>query len=66
MRLFALFPLAACGIDAENANQQFEVFLQEHQACDAPEDCAVITPGCPLGCYAVVAAEYAAEAGRVT
>lgn len=62
MRLIALFPLAACAISAEKANQEFEVFLQEHQACELPGDCAVVYPGCPLGCYALVAAEHAAEA----
>ena len=33
---------------------EVEQALEEANYCAAPEDCAVLYPGCPLGCYAVV------------
>ncbi|MCA9691260.1 MAG: hypothetical protein KC636_16775 [Myxococcales bacterium] len=31
-----------------------ETTIEEANYCDATEDCAVLFPGCPLGCYAYV------------
>jgi hypothetical protein len=30
----------------------FEKLVSEHNSCLRSSDCAVVTPGCPLGCYA--------------
>jgi hypothetical protein len=40
----------------------FSAWLADHADCTVAEDCVVISPGCPLGCYAAVAEEHAAEA----
>jgi hypothetical protein len=32
----------------------FEKLVSEHNSCLSSSDCAVVTPGCPLGCYVAV------------
>ncbi|MEM6930229.1 MAG: hypothetical protein AAF602_25035 [Myxococcota bacterium] len=40
----------------------WEGYLQRLPACDVDEDCVVIEPGCPLGCYTSVPASNRVEA----
>lgn len=47
---FALAFMLGCGPSAGEVEQAIE----EANYCSAPEDCVVLYPGCPLGCYAVV------------
>lgn len=38
----------------EGLQEDWQTFLSEHQTCAVDEDCAVVFPGCPLGCGDVV------------
>lgn len=60
-RLFPLLLLVACASE-EDVQAQWQEFLADHRACEVDEDCVLVYPGCPLGCYDTVAAEHAEEA----
>ena len=36
--------------------QEFQAFVSKNQACSADDQCELIMPGCPFGCYAAVSA----------
>ncbi len=59
--IFLLLPLAGC-LSADQANERFDEWLADHDSCDVPEDCALIYPGCPLGCAVAVRAESEGDA----
>lgn len=57
-----------CGVAEPNEEremrEEFESFLADRRSCATAADCVAIYPGCPLGCYAVVATGHAAQASR--
>ena len=55
-----LFSLVGCVPSEEEIQAEFDAFTASRKSCEQAEDCTVVTPGCPLGCYAVVAKEHAA------
>ena len=63
-RWFALLALVGC-VTEQGIQDRWDAWVEDHGACEVPEDCAVVYPGCPLGCYEAVAAEHAAEAEEV-
>jgi hypothetical protein len=54
--------LGACGISEERAEDQWSAFVEEHNECTDVSECAIVYPGCPLGCYEAVAQEHVSEA----
>lgn len=57
--------LVSSGISCANeekVSQQWDDYVDEHNSCAAPSDCAVIYPGCPLGCWAAVSSDSVGEA----
>lgn len=59
--LFFLLPLAGC-LSSDAAGDRWDDWVDEHNSCEAPEDCVVVYPGCPLGCGSAVNADYEDEA----
>ena len=49
--------LSAC-VTEEAGQERWEAWVEDHDSCDVVEDCVVIFPGCPLGCFEAVAAEH--------
>jgi hypothetical protein len=47
-----LFVLVGCS--EEVVTQDWETFVAENNACEVAEDCVVVFPGCPLGCFDAV------------
>ena len=56
-----LLLLVACATE-EGIQARWDSFVEDHRACETAEDCVLVYPGCPLGCYEAVAAEHAEEA----
>ena len=56
MRWFAVMMLmmAACAPSEAAIQALFEERVAESQACETDEQCTVISPGCPLGCWVAV------------
>lgn len=59
--LIAILAAAGC-ISADRAGEQWDDWVDQHSSCEVDEDCALIYPGCPLGCADAVAAEYLEDA----
>jgi hypothetical protein len=58
-----LIPLAtACGASEEDVQAEFNAFVADHDDCQAATDCALISPGCPLGCSVALRADAVDEA----
>lgn len=55
---------AACGPSEEEIKADFASFVDSANRCEIAADCALVYPGCPLGCYAAVRADRAEEAMR--
>jgi len=53
---------AACGASADEVQAEFNAFVADHDDCQAATDCALITPGCPLGCTVALRADAVDEA----
>ncbi|HHO53459.1 MAG TPA: hypothetical protein ENK18_21960 [Deltaproteobacteria bacterium] len=53
--------LCSC-VSAESLQWEWEAFLLDHQDCVEDVECAVVYPGCPLGCAAAVRADAVDEA----
>ena len=60
-RFLPLFLLAGC-MTADGAQERWDSWVQEHNQCDVPEDCTLVYPSCPLGCFEAVSTEFADEA----
>jgi hypothetical protein len=60
-----LFPLVALLLAAcvapteEDIQRSFRKVVNESNACTRSGDCTLVSPGCPLGCYAAVNVESA-------
>ena len=39
---------------AEEVQAEFDGFVASRRACQRDEDCGLISPGCPLGCFTAV------------
>ena len=52
-----LLALAGCSPAREEVEKQFETFVNGANQCTAASECAVVTPGCPLGCFVAVRAD---------
>jgi hypothetical protein len=45
---------STCQERNEAIRPAFEKLVSEHNSCLRSSDCAVVAPGCPLGCYVAV------------
>ena len=65
LQSFALAALASlvfgC-VSEEGAERRWSNFGGEHNGCETLDDCAVVYPGCPLGCWDAVATEHVDDA----
>ncbi len=52
--------LVGCVPSEEEIQEEFDAFTASRRGCEQDTDCTVVSPGCPLGCYEVVAKEHAA------
>jgi hypothetical protein len=43
-----------CAPSEEEVQREFEDFVETRQACAEDSNCAVVSPGCPLGCFVFV------------
>ena len=39
---------------ADDLKADFDAFVEANNSCATDTDCALVSPGCPLGCYAAV------------
>jgi hypothetical protein len=66
MRRFLALLLLVCGSCAapseEEVRAEFGSFVEKHNACADASECALIYPGCPLGCYVPINVESAEKA----
>lgn len=53
--------LASC-VSLVEVQNDWRTYLEQTGTCSVDADCAVIAPGCPLGCYAGVPQGFQAEA----
>ena len=60
--LLSVFCIALTGCSAEAIQREFDDFLEDNRSCATPDDCTVIFPGCPLGCFEVVSSDAAQQA----
>jgi hypothetical protein len=42
----------------DEVRAEFAAFLSTHDSCAASDECVLISPGCPLGCFQAVNAEH--------
>jgi hypothetical protein len=52
--LLALPILAACGRSEDDIRAEWDETVAAANACQSAADCALVSPGCPLGCFAAV------------
>lgn len=58
--MFATLLASGC-MRADEANAAFADRVEESNSCARDDECTLISAGCPLGCWAVVNVEHAAE-----
>ncbi len=61
MRYAVWWALVGCASE-EQIQARWESFLDENTSCEVAEDCALVSPGCPLGCATAVRADAVDEA----
>lgn len=61
-RLALLLLLVAGCLSEDGASERWDEWLSKHDHCNADGDCALVYPGCPLGCAAAVNASDVKEA----
>jgi hypothetical protein len=54
--------LASCSPSEAEVQAEFDAFVTDHATCEADTDCAVFSPGCPLGCWVAVRSDALDEA----
>jgi|GEM_PF-1543996 hypothetical protein len=54
-----------CAPSEQEIRKEFEEFVTRHNACERDEDCTLITPGCPLGCWTPLRKDAADEGARL-
>jgi len=57
--------LSSCAPSEDEIQKEFDSFVSAHNACEQDEDCVLIMPGCPLGCWTAVNVDAAGEATRL-
>lgn len=57
--------LLVCSCSMEQIDRQWDTWVDEHNMCEVVQDCVLVYPGCPLGCYAGVSVEHEDEANRL-
>lgn len=58
--IFAFAILAAAGcVNETQVQAEFDAHVAENNECAVDADCTVISPGCPIGCFAAVRADAA-------
>ncbi len=62
LSLFALLLLSACVPSEAEVQDQWDQFVSENNSCQTVDDCAMVYPGCPLGCGTAVSASAEGEA----
>lgn len=53
--VFAMLTLAGCNPSEIDLQLDYDDFVALHQQCQVSEDCALVVPDCPLGCYFALA-----------
>ena len=58
--LLCIFPAvtAVSCVSEEGAERRWQRFVDDHNSCETVDDCVVVYPGCPLGCWEAVSAEH--------
>ncbi len=54
-----IFSLSGCAADEAEIQAEFDSYVAARQSCEVDSDCGLVYPGCPLGCYVVVATDHA-------
>lgn len=54
--------LFGCGASEQSVSDRWDDYVDEHNTCIDANDCAVVYPGCPLGCFTAVSSDNVAEA----
>lgn len=54
-----------CAPSEEEIRKEFSDFVSSHNACERDEDCTLITPGCPLGCWTALHKSAADQGARL-
>ena len=62
--LWAGLGLAGCAPSAEEIQEEFEEYVDGVNACSVATECAVVMPGCPLGCGVAVRVDQVAAVER--
>lgn len=58
MRLLALCVfMTGCAISDERAEERWDDWVDANNSCETADDCVVVYPGCPLGCFTAVSAD---------
>jgi hypothetical protein len=54
---FVLLLMAGCARSEESVRAEFDAFVAASRSCATADECAVVSPGCPLGCQVAVRAD---------
>ena len=46
--------VSACGPSADEVQREFDEFVASVNHCQAADECTLVGPGCPLGCWVAV------------
>lgn len=60
--ILALLSLSACVPSESELQEEWDQFVSQNKSCETVDDCAMIYPGCPLGCGTAVSADAETEA----
>jgi hypothetical protein len=44
-------------LSADRAGEKWDDWVADHSTCEVDDDCALVYPGCPLGCADAVSAD---------
>src|SRR5215207_2047089 len=59
--LLVALAAAACGRSQEDIEAEWDETVAGANACQSAADCVLVSPGCPLGCFAAVNSSKKAE-----
>jgi len=59
--LIAAGGLSGC-ISGDRIDQKWDDWVSENSSCEVDDDCALVYPGCPLGCFTAVSADAVEDA----
>lgn len=54
----------ACGASEEAVQREFDAVVAASNFCERDSDCAVVFPGCPLGCQTAINAKHKQKVER--